>query len=158
KMNGNSIGCAFCARSFETAGGLVQHAAIEDMDRLRRPDTTTKQTVLLNFVLDKSGKMAPAVYQSIRGLNQSLEEFKKVTGVDSLFCFTLFDTYFENRYVGVPLERIDGLNRKNYQPDGWTALYDAIGTTIEEVDRGSFQFDKVVTVIMTDGHENSSRE
>src|SRR5262249_55486814 len=48
-------------------------------------------------------------------------------------------------------------------PDGWTALYDAIGSTVggpEGKAKGGRlpPRDKMLTVIMTDGHENASRE
>src|SRR5262249_55564392 len=55
------------------------------------------------------------------------------------------------------------LNSNNYVPDGWTALYDAIGSTVGALEAKAKAgrlpaVDKVLTVIMTDGHENASRE
>ena len=47
---------------------------------------------------------------------------------------------------------------QSYQPGGNTALNDAIGITVRKVDADRPQVHKVVTVIMTDGEENSSRE
>jgi hypothetical protein len=54
------------------------------------------------------------------------------------------------------------LNRKNYIPSGGTALLDAVGVSIQRIERvmgQEIEEDKasVVVVIMTDGHENSSR-
>ena len=56
------------------------------------------------------------------------------------------------------------LNRKNYVPRGGTPLYDAVGLTI--VSTGEYlkskgdaeRPEKVIFVIITDGHENASRE
>lgn len=45
-----------------------------------------------------------------------------------------------------------------YRPYGSTALYDAIGKTVNELEREAKKSDKVLVVIHTDGYENSSRE
>ena len=54
------------------------------------------------------------------------------------------------------------LNRSNYMPQGGTALLDAIGISIQRIERVMGQeieegAASVVVVIMTDGYENSSR-
>ena len=95
---------------------------------------------------------------TIGGFNAYLAGLAEETKVDYLFSLTLFNTSFENRYVAEPLKNIRDLDTKNYVPDGWTALYDAIGSTVHAVERKLPTVDKVMTVIMTDGHENSSRE
>ena len=46
--------------------------------------------------------------------------------------------------------------RQTYRPNGNTALLDAIGNTVQTINTDGF--DKIITVIMTDGEENSSRE
>jgi hypothetical protein len=97
------------------------------------------------------------------GFNAYLAGLAEETRVEYLFSLTLFNTSFENRYVAEPLTHIRDLDAKNYVPDGWTALYDAIGSTVRAVEAkqkaGKLPaVDKIMTVIMTDGHENSSRE
>ena len=56
---------------------------------------------------------------------------------------------------GVKVRKLDA---KSYLPGGNTALNDAIGITVRKIDADRPRVDKVVTVIMTDGEENSSRE
>jgi uncharacterized protein YegL len=102
--------------------------------------------------------MASVLNDTIGGFNTYISALKKEAGIDYLFSLTLFDTVIQNRYVAEPIAKIPELSTKNYIPDGGTALYDAIGCTVRNVDRNKPDAEKILTVIMTDGEENSSRE
>ena len=115
-----------------------------------------KQRVLVNVILDKSGSMSAKVQDVIGGFNLYLDELAKEPAVDYGFSLTLFDTVVEMKYTAVPLAKVAKLDDKTYRPSGNTALYDAVGNTVQTV--GTDGFDKIITVIMTDGEENSSRE
>ena len=115
-----------------------------------------KQRVLVNVILDKSGSMSTKVQDVIGGFNLYLDELAKEPAVDYGFSLTLFDTVVEMKYKGVPLATVAKIDEKTYRPGGCTALLDAVGDTVQAV--GTDGFDKVITVIMTDGEENSSRE
>jgi uncharacterized protein YegL len=117
---------------------------------------SSKQRVLVNVILDKSGSMSTKVQDVIGGFNLYLDELAKEPVVDYGFSLTLFDTVVEMKYRGVPLANVAKLNGVSYRPSGNTALFDAIGNTVQTVSTEGF--DKTVTVIMTDGEENSSRE
>jgi len=115
-----------------------------------------KQKVLVNFILDKSGSMSNKVNDVIGGFNLYVDELAKEPAVDYGFSLTLFDTAVKMKHKAVPLAKVDKLDSSRYRPSGNTALFDAIGNTVQTVDTDGF--DKVVTVVMTDGEENSSRE
>jgi uncharacterized protein YegL len=115
-----------------------------------------KQRVLVNVILDKSGSMSSKVQDVIGGFNLYLDELAKEPAVDYGFSLTLFDTVVEMEYKGVPLAKVAKLDDASYRPSGNTALFDAIGNTVQTVSTDGF--DKTITVIMTDGEENSSRE
>ena len=117
-----------------------------------------KQCVLVNVILDKSGSMASKRNDVIEGFNAYVDGLAKEDKVDYLFSLTLFDTLVAYRHVAIPLSDVKKLNPKSYEPGGNTALNDAIGITVRKVDADRPQVDKVITVIMTDGEENSSRE
>jgi uncharacterized protein YegL len=117
-----------------------------------------KQRVLVNVILDKSGSMANKLSDVVEGFNAYVDGLKKEHQVDYLFSLTLFDTMVAYRDVALPLAKIPKLDDKTYVPGGNTALNDAIGITVRKVESDRPQVDKVVTVIMTDGEENSSRE
>jgi hypothetical protein len=115
-----------------------------------------KQRVLVNVILDKSGSMSTKVRDVIGGFNLYLDEVAKEQAVDYGFSLTLFDTVVEMKYKGVPLASAAKLDSSSYRPSGNTALFDAVGNTVQTVSTDGF--DKIITVIMTDGEENSSRE
>jgi uncharacterized protein YegL len=115
-----------------------------------------RQRVLVNVILDKSGSMSTKVQDVIGGFNLYLDELAKELAVDYGFSLTLFDTAVEIRYKAVPLAKVAKLDDTTYRPSGNTALFDAIGNTVQTV--STEHFDKTITVIMTDGEENSSRE
>jgi hypothetical protein len=100
--------------------------------------------------------MSTKVQDVIGGFNLYLDELVKEQAVDYGFSLTLFDTVVEMKYKGVPLASVARLDDSSYRPSGNTALFDAVGNTVQTVDVGGF--DKIITVIMTDGEENSSRE
>jgi hypothetical protein len=118
-----------------------------------------ERSVLINFVLDASGSMAPITDATIAGFN----EFKNDQAAEAGRAFmtlTLFDTRFDTVFEAAPIAKVRDLDRRTYRPGGMTALYDAIGHTMAMTDRfvALNRPDQVVFVIMTDGGENSSRE
>ena len=117
-----------------------------------------KQNVLVNVILDKSGSMASKTNDVIEGFNAYVAGLGEEGQVNYLFSLTLFDTQVAYRHVAIPLAEVKKLDSKSYQPGGNTALNDAIGITVRKVEADQPKVDKVVTVIMTDGEENSSRE
>jgi hypothetical protein len=117
----------------------------------------------ITFVLDRSGSMGTLKSDTIGAVNKFVEEQKAVKG-KATFTLALFDDQHDIVHDFVDLKFVNGLNNENYVPRGWTALHDAIGRNInrtgsqlaamKEQDRP----EKVLFVIMTDGHENYSRE
>ena len=117
----------------------------------------------LVFILDKSGSMAGLEADTIGGFNSMLEKQKMEDGKCKI------TTVFFNHRVQLIHDRIDikevnPVTAKEYSVGGYTALIDAIGETVkkmEDVQKSTvkeYRADKVLFVIITDGHENSSRE
>jgi hypothetical protein len=102
--------------------------------------------------------MASKLNDVIEGFNAYLSGLSKEDKVDYLFSLTLFDTMVTYRDVAIPLASVRKLDTQTYVPGGNTALNDAIGISVRKVEGDKPQVDKVITVIMTDGEENSSRE
>lgn len=115
------------------------------------------------FILDRSGSMASLTNDTIGGYNAFIEEQKKDPGETKLTT-VLFDHEYEILHNGVNVHDVAPMTAKDYWPRGCTALYDAIGKTINDVghrlsntaedERPS----KIIFVITTDGMENASRE
>ena len=107
------------------------------------------------FILDKSGSMSGSEKDTIGGYNSFLAK-KKKNNTNSLVTTVLFDNNYEKLYDRVNISNVKKLTEKEYYVGGCTALYDAIGKTITELDRNHPE--KVLFVITTDGMENASRE
>lgn len=112
---------------------------------------------LVNFILDKSGSMSSVHDATISGFNEYLKTLQK-DGNEYDFSLTLFDTEVKAVHVDESIKKVDKLDKKSYVPDGMTALYDAVCKTVEDVKKAVAKGTKVLTVIMTDGEENSSKE
>lgn len=122
-----------------------------------------KDLTAIIFVLDQSSSMNLVKGATISGFNEFLQSQREVPG-EVLFSLTLFDTRMEPRLTNVRIDNVSPLTDRTYTPAGMTALYDAVGATIDRVGK---EFDglpegskpeKVIMVIQTDGQENSSRE
>jgi len=112
----------------------------------------------LTIILDRSGSMNQIKSDVIIEFNRFLNEFNSEK---SRFSLIQFNNEVESVFVNQKVNAINYLNDKNYIPSGTTALYDAIGETLNQ----KIQFleakkkpRKVIIAIITDGIENSSIE
>lgn len=117
--------------------------------------TKSTQETLVNFILDKSGSMGSVKNSTISGFNEYLNTLKK-DGNKYSFSLTLFDTVVSKVVENETISKVKELTEVSYYPSGCTSLYDAVCSTISGVKEKKGQ--KVITIIMTDGQENSSRE
>jgi hypothetical protein len=113
------------------------------------------------FILDKSGSMNSIKSDAIGGYNAFIDEQKKLED-DTKFSLFLFDSNYQKIYESVSLSEIKSLDESTYIPSSMTALYDAIGITIEESVTKYNKLsdnekpDRVLCVILTDGENNKS--
>jgi uncharacterized protein YegL len=117
-----------------------------------------KRRTLVNYIIDESGSMDSVADKVRQGFNEYKQEVARNTDGELLFTVTKFDTEVEILHAAVPVSDVSDLDRSTYHPGGMTALYDAVARTIKAVERDVDENTKVITVIMTDGLENSSRE
>jgi len=124
---------------------------------------TRENFTSVNVIVDKSGSMEGLTTDTIGGFNTFVSDQKNVPG-DVSFTLCLFNTKYQVVHDSVPLASVPNLTAETYRANGYTALYDALGTTIHNVgaklaampeeERPS----KVIFLIITDGDDNSSRE
>lgn len=115
----------------------------------------------IGIIVDRSGSMKPLTESTIKGFNGFVEEQKTVPGSANV-SLTFFNHVVDLELRSVPLEIVPLLTNETYKASGNTALYDAVGMTIEDIgkrladmtpkDRAS----KVIIFIITDGEENHS--
>lgn len=137
----------------------VQAGAQQPNVYIKPPEPACDRSILINFVLDKSGSMESIRAATISGFNEFKNDQAREAG-KALMTLTLFDTRFDTVAEAVPVGDVLDLTPQSYAPDGCTALYDAVGHTMKLTDDyvAKHKPDQVLFVIMTDGQENSSRE
>lgn len=125
------------------------------MAKLKNKKTVGK--LYAHLVVDESGSMMSDREKTVEALNEYL------SGVDQENT-TVTITYFEGGDVRHVCKCVTPKEAKKfvdlYQPNGMTNLYDAIGESIGFIEK-EVKLDKdesVAFVVMTDGHENASRE
>ena len=103
------------------------------------------------FLLDRSGSMGGIEKDTIGGYNSYIDSQRgknvKVTTI-------LFDDKYEVLHNREDVDNIKKLTNKEYYVRGCTALLDAIGKTIREMEDKNPN--KVIFIITTDGYENTS--
>ena len=107
------------------------------------------------FILDKSGSMSGSEDSTISSFNEYLEKEKK-NNYKTRITTILFSDDYSYLYKGADVSKVSPLTRDDYFVGGCTALYDAIGSSINYIDR--CDTDKVLFIIITDGYENASKE
>lgn len=124
---------------------------------------TKETTAEIICIIDRSGSMQEIRDDAIGSFNSFLEKQKQI-GNDALVTIVLFDDRYELIHNATKIANVKPLTSSTYVPRGTTALYDAIGRTIAEIDARLPQRpegkpnDNITIAILTDGHENSSRE
>ena len=118
------------------------------------------------ILLDRSGSMQGMWGEAISSINAYVEELKKPepeTGkvIETRVTLATFDSHvghmdFDVLRDGISTSAWSELSDREISPRGMTPLFDAIGTMIQKATEDDNE--KTVIVIMTDGHENSSRE
>lgn len=118
----------------------------------------------ITIVLDRSGSMSSIRNDMIGGFNEFIKEQRLTTNIAKVnITLYRFDDIFETVYQEQNVNNdIVFLSEENFTPRGATALLEAVGRAITLTgDRlrrmpESERPDKVVFMIITDGHENAS--
>jgi len=114
--------------------------------------TTTK----IYVVLDKSGSMESCRDDTIGGFNCFINKQKELKTDKATLSLFQFDNKYETIYVDKKIEEVPLLDHQTFVPDGNTALLDAIGRTISNINKE--EQDSIIVVVLTDGEENASTE
>jgi uncharacterized protein YegL len=121
---------------------------------------------LYHFILDSSGSMMSDRINTVNMFNRQVAtvrslaiEYPQQTFLTGL---TVFNDRIDHILLETPVSQLRELRIDRYTPDGFTALYDAIGETTQRIkERYGNLIDvgemSVVVIILTDGHENASR-
>jgi hypothetical protein len=114
----------------------------------------------LYFLLDRSGSMQSIREDTVGGFDAFIAEQREQPG-ECRVTLAQFDDQYELVYADRPIQDVPGLV---LQPRGTTALLDAIGRLVTDAGAGLAALPEaerpgtVIVGIMTDGHENASKE
>lgn len=121
---------------------------------MKKPVKPVIEETEIIVVLDRSGSMKKIGESTVNGFNDFLEEHRNAEGIANI-TLAQFDDRYELNYKSVPVKDAKNLVlNETFVPRGTTALYDAIGMTINNTTTTS----DVIFVIVTDGMENASKE
>lgn len=122
---------------------------------------------LYHFILDSSGSMNADRVNTVNLFNKQVATVRTLAIMypeqTFLTGLTIFNDRINHLFRETPVHKLIELNHANFCPDGYTALYDAIGESVNGIkerfgsviDAGAMS---VVVIILTDGHENASRK
>jgi len=122
---------------------------------------TNPNLTSINVIIDASGSMASLTHDTIGSFNTFLKEQKAFPG-EANFTLCVFNDDYRLVHDFVKIASVADLDTATYHPGGYTALLDAMGSTMESVgaklaalpedERPS----KVIFLVITDGQENAS--
>lgn len=119
-------------------------------------------SMAIGFCLDESGSMSACYQATISGFNEYVDDLRKQG--KTVLSVTKFSSQMGETYrplcEAVSVKDAPKLNTENFRPGGGTPLFDAIGHTVNRLEKQTKgeKHDSVLFVIQTDGEENQSRE
>jgi hypothetical protein len=115
------------------------------------------------MILDRSGSMDAIHSGTVEAVNAFVTDQKTEEG-QVRFTLRQFDNEVDTVYDRLPLEKVPTMKLDDFQPRGLTALNDAVGQAILDLGKdlaGRSESERplsVIFTILTDGHENASKE
>jgi Mg-chelatase subunit ChlD len=133
---------------------------------INKENVVPKETHYL-LIVDASSSMSPLLKSTISGVNEQIETIKQLEKEHPEQKYTMSFIHFNSKvtieYTDRKTESLNHINESNYVCSGMTALLDAIGVGVRDLnekisDKINSGEASAVVVIITDGEENSSRE
>lgn len=101
--------------------------------------------------------------ETLGGFNGFLEKQQAMEG-EAVLTTVLFSDEIQVIHDRCPVKGVRPLSGREYEPEGCTALLDALGKTLTQVRENqrqlvpAFRPERTIVVVITDGMENASRE
>ena len=114
------------------------------------------------IIIDESGSMQSIKTAAINSVNETIQTIraaqKKYEDQEHYVSLVSFNDDVKTIYECVSAEEVKELTADSYEPDCCTALYDAMGISLNRLRKKVAEDDKVLVTIVTDGYENASTE
>jgi uncharacterized protein YegL len=121
------------------------------------------KTKIFNLIIiDESGSMQSIKNAAIDSVNETIQTIrsaqKKHENQEHYVSLVTFNDDVKTIYESVPVNEVKELTAETYRPNCCTALYDAMGISLNALRNKVTADDKVLVTIVTDGYENASKE
>lgn len=114
------------------------------------------------IILDESGSMLSIKNEAINNVNESLQTILKAQkenpDQEHYVTFVSFNNRHKTIWDRIPATEAKTITENDYNPSCSTALYDAMGFSLNKLRPNVADNDRVLVTIVTDGMENASRE
>ena len=121
-----------------------------------------KKRIFNLIIIDESGSMQSIKKEAIDSVNETIQTIRsaqrKHEEQEHLVTLVTFNDDVKSVYECVPVNEVKELTAGSYCPDCCTALYDAMGMSLNALRKSVADVDTVLVTIVTDGYENASRE
>lgn len=135
--------------------------AVENEDAV----SNYKRKAFIAFVVDESGSMGAGREATMRGMNEQIQmvrnKFKDAPGVEPIVTVVKFNETVNPLFINRTLNELTEFTNDTYNPNGGTAMFDAVGFVLNQLESAAGIGDEdssVLVVVVSDGEENSSKE
>ena len=147
-----------------TANCAAEKGLVDFSDRYPRDE---KETRIFNLIiLDESGSMDSIRKQALTGVNEAIETIRQAQKENpddnQMLSFVTFDQGPRNRpdvrliVDNEKIGNVEDIRPEQYNPQGMTPLYDAMGKSVTALQKCVRDGDHVLVTVVTDGYENAS--
>lgn len=123
---------------------------------------TMKTRIFNLIIIDESGSMWSIKDEAINSVNETIQTIRaaqeKHEEHEHYATLVTFNNDVKSIYECVPVGEVKELDDTSYHPNCSTALYDAMGMSLNALRPKVAEDDKVVVTVVTDGYENASKE
>lgn len=121
------------------------------------------KTIIFNLIIiDESGSMQSIKTAAIDSVNETIQTIgsaqRNHDDQEHYVSLVTFNNNVKTVYECVPVDEVKELTTTTYRPRCSTALYDAMGMSLNALRAKVAKEDKVLVTVVTDGYENASVE
>jgi uncharacterized protein YegL len=121
------------------------------------------KTKIFNLIIiDESGSMQSIKTAAINSVNETIQTIsaaqKRNENQEHFVTLVSFNDSVKILNSCAPVDEVKELTAETYCPSCCTALYDAMGISLNALRKEVADDDKVLVTVVTDGYENASRE
>jgi uncharacterized protein YegL len=131
----------------------------------KRARKTTSKKSYVAFILDESSSMGSMQSEAVDSFNQHVKDVRENSEKNKIKSKVSFVTFSSEVHTpklwNVPVSDLMTLAQTDYNPNGMTAMLDAVGYVIDKLNEEKDVADckaSVLVVVISDGAENNSKK